>query len=419
MTVSGRAFCLLVACFISLPPLVAQQPDSARIEKLEQTLDELLRQVAEIRRELDDLKTASATGPVDTGSLADVQPIENQPVAAASKALNPDISVIGTMVGHAGERNLFEGATLFEPEGEGRAPFAFEEAEIAFEAFIDPYAKGRFFVAIEDGAAELEEGYAQFVTLPYGLTAKAGKVKASFGKANTWHTHTRPWVDRPLMIERFFGEGLTDTGISVSKSIDNPWNTFIEATGEVLSGDAEGVFERDGSNDLFYNVHLKAFRDLSESSNVEVGTSWSRGTIGALGHSDFSGVDVTYRWKPLSQSIYKSFIGRFEGLANRRNDSDRTLYGFYASADYQLARRWFAGVRVDRADRAFLFGQGEIDPVLRSTDRGVSATLTFWPSEFSQVRGQLRRTSYGSLESINEFLIQLQFAIGAHGAHTF
>jgi len=53
-------------------------------------------------------------------------------------------------------------------------------------------------------------------------------------------------------------------------------------------------------------------------------------------------------------------------------------------------------------------------------DRGVSATLTFWPSEFSQIRGQLRRTHYGIIDrTYNELLLQLQFAIGAHGAHTF
>ena len=51
---------------------------------------------------------------------------------------------------------------------------------------------------------------------------------------------------------------------------------------------------------------------------------------------------------------------------------------------------------------------------------GISATLTFWPSEFSQLRGQLRRTKYGDLDkSVTELLMQLQFSIGAHGAHSF
>ena len=118
---------------------------------------------------------------------------------------------------------------------------------------------------------------------------------------------------------------------------------------------------------------------------------------------------MTYRWKPLERGLYNSFIARLEAIANRRGDDH--LNGFYASADYQLARRWYTGVRLDSSDR---FADGAIP-----TDRGVSATLTFWPSEFSQVRGQLRRTRYGDARTVNELLLQLQFSIGAHGAHVF
>ena len=84
--------------------------------------------------------------------------------------------------------------------------------------------------------------------------------------------------------------------------------------------------------------------------------------------------------------------------------------GFYVSGDYQFARRWYAGARYDASDRA-------VDLSLR--DRGGSASLTFWPSEFSQVRGQYRRTVYAGDQVANELLFQLQFSIGAHGAHPF
>jgi hypothetical protein len=84
--------------------------------------------------------------------------------------------------------------------------------------------------------------------------------------------------------------------------------------------------------------------------------------------------------------------------------------GYYLSGDYQFARRWFAGGRVDRADRA---------DNASLLDRGQSAILSYSPSEFSQVRGQYRRTSYAAGPTANEFLMQLQFAIGAHGAHPF
>ena len=52
-------------------------------------------------------------------------------------------------------------------------------------------------------------------------------------------------------------------------------------------------------------------------------------------------------------------------------------------------------------------------------DKGGSLLLTFWPSEFSQVRGQYRHTRYGEGMTANEFLFQFLFSIGAHGAHPF
>ncbi|MGZ8709248.1 MAG: hypothetical protein ACXW28_03395 [Thermoanaerobaculia bacterium] len=393
-------FAFFVILFAVLP--AAAQEDE-RITRLEQKLDELLRQADAIRQELDALKGVSPEVAAPDLTAIDVATPEVVSAApAASKALNPDISVVGTFLSHAGDN--------FEE----RDPIALDEVEIAYEAFIDPYAKGRFFIAVTPEEVDVEEGYAQFVTLPWGLTAKAGKTKATFGKANLFHTHTRPWVDQPMMLTRFLGEeGLADVGLSVSKAVDNPFGAFIEATGEVYSGDVEGSFGRASNNDLLYNAHLKFFRDLGENSNVEVGTSWARGTLPeGEGHNRLAGMDVTYRWKPLSRAIYKSFVARVEALANERSDFDRTLYGYYASAQYQFARRWYVGARLDRADRFFE------DEHFR--DRGISGTITFWPSEFSQLRGQYRRTKFGDGgPEFNELLIQLQFAIGAHGAHVF
>ena len=38
---------------------------------------------------------------------------------------------------------------------------------------------------------------------------------------------------------------------------------------------------------------------------------------------------------------------------------------------------------------------------------------------FNQVRGQYRRINYGDGVKANEFLFQILFSIGAHGAHVF
>jgi hypothetical protein len=80
------------------------------------------------------------------------------------------------------------------------------------------------------------------------------------------------------------------------------------------------------------------------------------------------------------------------------------------SGEYLFARGWFAGARYDLSDRAF-------DPTLR--DRGASVLLTYWPSEFSQIRGQYRHTRYAERVNANEVLFQFLFSIGAHGAHAF
>ena len=454
MFVRGRRHSLAGAIALGIAiitsPLQAQEAPDPRIQQLEKRLDELTRQVQEIRTELDQLKGGAAAPPAaapagadedltridvvgsqqpqsasaaqqspeqPTGALTDVQTVNNQINPAASKIFNPDTSVIGNFLGHAGGANPYEfGPRAMRPAG------SLDEAEVGLEAFVDPYAKAKFFLTFTPDTVEVEEGYAEFVTMPFDLTAKVGKEKALFGKANTWHTHVRPWVDQPLVIHNFFGdEQLADSGVSVSKTFPQIKSAYVEATGEVFGGNVPGVFAPRNQNDLFYNAHLKVFKDLSENANVELGTSYARGTLPETGGSNqFGGIDVTYRWKPLEQGLYRSLIGRFEGMVNDRADFAERLYGFYASLDYQLGQRWYTGVRLDRADRSHLVGEAaDLGTVGLFTDRGASATLTFWPSEFSQVRGQLRRTSYGGEKAVNEFLFQLQFAIGAHGAHTF
>jgi len=431
MATRGQLVALLIGAAFATP-IAAQQTIEQRVQQLEKRLDDLSRQMGEVRTQLDQLKgqpppaaaedltkigtveqqPASAPAPTP---LTDVQTINNVQNPGASKVFNPDISVIGNFLGKAGQPNPIE----FGRDG-ARPPMELDEAEVAFQAFVDPYAKANFFLSLTPQGIDVEEGYANFVTLPYDLTAKVGKMKAYFGKDNTWHTHVRPWVDQPLVIHNLFGgdEGLNDTGVSVSKVFPNPWNLYLEATGEAFKGDVANVFQRRSLNELFYNAHLKGFRDISENSNIEVGTSYAHGALAGAssGTNQFAGLDVTYRWRPLMQGLYSSFIGRLEAVTNNRSDLEHHLKGFYVSADRQFARRWFAGVRFDSSDRPVAGEQS----TLRFTDRGASATVTFWPSEFSQVRGQLRRTRYGDIgKSVNEFLVQLQFSIGAHGAHTF
>jgi hypothetical protein len=413
---SRGALAAAVLFALSTPAVARAQAADERIQLLEQKIDALLREAGALRAELDQLKEAAPAvaeaddltaveplapaTPPEPAPVLDAEIIPNQPPPSRT-AFNPEISVIGNILGHVGDKNPFE----------ERDTLALQEAEISLQAFVDPYARAAFFIGVGEDGAELEEGYIQFLTLPMELTARAGKLKAGFGKFNTQHAHTWLWADQPLVSRSFFGEeGLADSGISVSRLFPNRWNLFVEATAEVYRGSVEELFEPEESSDLLYVGHLKTFRDLSDAANVELGGSFAQGTASEGVSSRYAGVDLTYRWKPLQRAMYESFISRTEIMANDRDDQEDAAVGFYTAADYQFARRWSAGLRLDQADRPEA-------PFL--TDRGGALTLTFRPSEFSQIRGELRRTSYDDADDATEVLFQIQFGIGAHGAHSF
>ncbi len=334
---------------------------------------------------------------------------------AAAKALNPDISVIGDFVGAAGSNN----ASPFAPQ-QAFPSLQMHESEVGFQAIIDPYARGDFFVSFGEEGVDLEEGYITFTALPKGFVAKAGKMRSAFGKVNTLHNHVLPWVDRPLVTTSLVGgeEGITDAGVSIQRIIPAPKGIFLEATGQVFRGDSgdenSPVFQANGRGDVSTVAHLRGYRDITESTNVDIGLSYARGhnDVGSDFLTQLYGVDATLRWKPLRRSIYHSFIARSEFIWSQRQDllAEQKAFGFYTSADYQLARRWFVGGRYDWSERA---------RAADLTDKGTSVTLTYWPSEFSQIRGQYRFTDYAEGIKANEFLMQLIFSLGAHGAHPF
>src|SRR5450759_460490 len=269
---------------------------------------------------------------------------------------NPNISVIGNALGIAGHNPV-----------DNQPSLQLRESEIGLPAIVDPYARADFFVT---------------------FGSQTGDV------------------------------GIDDAGISVSRLIPMPSEIFLEATAQLFQGTSANLFEAHTRNDVEPLFHLKAYRDLSESTNLELGGSWTRGN-GVEGpgfHTTLAGADLTFRWKPLQQGLYRSILVRGEWMHSEREMASGATVradGWYALGQYQLGRRWFAGYRHDEADHA---------DAAALHDRGDSAILTFWPSEFSQLRAQLRRNHYdqpGGPVTATELLVQLQFVIGAHGAHPF
>ena len=450
-TIVGASF--IVAALLTAAPLVsAQTPDNAQalrreIEQIRKDFDALQQQYGDRLSALEaklaaiegnqagERSPTAAVVPVPPAATPEGTPPTAVPVpataqappgaegaggptgslpayggaAAGSKVFNPDVAVIGNAVGAAGV-NRVEAAPAIE----------LREAEVSLQAVVDPYARADFFIAVGPEGASLEEGFLTFPALPGGVLMKVGKFKAAFGKVNALHPHVLPWVDRPLAMSLLGGEdGINDGGLSVARLIPNRW-LFLEATGQVFQGNS-GVFSSSERRDLSYIGHLRGYQDITESSNIDLGFSYATGrnasgivsgtNTGRL-TTDLFGVDATVRWRPLRRSIYHSFVGRTELVWSRRDQPSglQSGMGCYVSGDYQIGRRWFAGLRYDRSNHAD-------DASL--LDTGQSVMLTYWPSEFSQVRGQYRRTAYAIGPTANEFLFQFQFSIGAHGAHPF
>jgi hypothetical protein len=350
--------------------------------------------------------------------------------SAAAKVLNPDISVIGDFIGAAGQYPPLPGTMIRQA---GFQSLTMHESEVGFQAIIDPYARGDFFLSFGESGVDLEEGYITLTALPAGFVVRGGKMRAAFGRVNAMHNHVLPWVDRPLVNENLVGgeDGIDDAGISIERILPAPKGIFLSATGQVFRGDTgtqtfflpgggtvdHTLFTAMTKSDVSAVAHLRGYKDITESTNLDLGLSYARGhnELGSNFLTQLYGVDATVRWKPLRRSIYRSFVGRTELIWSQRQQpqnlgGEQRAFGMYASGDYQFARRWFLGGRYDYSDRA---RQANL------LDRGAALTLTYWPSEFSQIRGQYRFTHYAEGIDAGELLMQLQFSLGAHGAHPF
>ena len=392
---------------------------------------------------------ASAAAPSPNPATASGEGGAQLPVyggaSAAAKALNPDISAIGDFVSDAGHYPTPPGSVNRQV---GFQSMTMHESELGFQAIIDPYARGDFFFSFGETGVELEEGYITFTALPAGFVARVGKMRAAFGKVNTMHNHVLPWADRPLVNENLVGgeDGIDDAGFSIQRILPAPKGIFLEATGQLFRGDTgaqtffvpvtpanptgtvlQTLFTAAAhKSDVATVEHLRGYKDITESTNLDLGFSYARGhnELGSPFLTQLYGMDATLRWKPLRRSIYHSFVGRTEAIWSQRQQplqlplplstislpGEQRSFGMYASGDYQLARRWFVGGRYDYAQRA------RND---RQLDRGAAATLTYWPSEFSQIRAEYRFTRYAEGINANELLMQVQFSLGAHGAHPF
>jgi hypothetical protein len=400
-----------------------------------------------------------------------------QPVARSTAGafiqnrFNPDISLIADF-GLVGTNVSDEtGASLALPgflEGSGREGkergFNFNYLESALSAAVDPYFDFLGVVTLTPEGFDIEEAYVDTRQLPFGFRLRIGKFLSAFGRHNDVHKHAWDFYDTPLPYEAFIGlEGFKNPGIRLSWTA--PVDFLLQLNLEVFQGRSD---ESPLFNAKRYELTAQNGTVLSSSQpfvpSMAVGslrTSFDMGNhvflLGAsviYGHalqvytnSAFSApgailYDGEFTYKYLISS-YRSITWQSEYLGlvasgdlARASDglvhaADKKQGGLYTQLIWRFDEpgRWRVGARLD------LLGQNTwtVDGEKRTVDEAgqplgnllqrQSAMLEYSPTEFSRIRLQYAydrsRFLGGARKDVHEILLQMNIAVGPHGAHAF
>ena len=444
-----------------------QREQRQQIEALTRKLDDLTKQQAgeaekkkleqELATELEKKQptpAAPSTTPAPSTAWSPTQPLT---VARAGSAYM-NISFDALMdVGGSSASNPSQFLQLGDHDPNTRG-FSLPNAEIALDGAVDPYFKGFANIVFKldhnnETSIELEEAYAQTMSLPANLQAKAGQFYAAFGRQNPQHPHQWAFVDDPIILTRAFGpDGLRNIGGQLSWLAPTPF--YTEAFLGVLNGQGSTAFsfrnpgEPDsngvdrvhgrattdltlrGPGDLLYVPRLASSFDLTDQQTLVVGASAAFGPneTGTDLRSEIYGMDIYWKWKAANAQAGFPFVSwQTEALYQRFDagaDPDASLnaevlrdWGFYSQVLWGFRPRWVAGLRGEYASG----NHGEYDPndVFRGERTRISPELTFYPSEFSKIRLQYNYDHGALFGTEHSVWLQFEFLLGAHGAHKF
>jgi hypothetical protein len=411
-----RALTLTLTVAVALlgtQQVAAQRPDSLRADSIARTRADSIR----IVRELEAMSPRQAQLP-------------------RNPRLLPDISAVGDLIGDLSPK----GSTQ-----EDGSRFGVRELELALQAAVDPYFRGDLFLGFSDAeGVHIEQAFLTATALPWRLEARLGRYLAPFGKQNTTHRHDLHTVEHSYVVQRFLGEeGLKGTGVYLAR-VFSPLGFYQELilTAVDRIGEApEDLVAEEPANEklsgLGYSARLRNYWDLTEAANLELSASAMTGkkeqplafdideVNAVLARQTTAGLDVTFRWRPLEQGLYRSFILQGEVMKQFNHGTvrlppllqpgdyagpTRDFSGAYLFARYQISRRTFIGGRYDWVQ------DPEADGVSLTAGSGI---LTFFPSEFSKLIASVERRSLKGFGGTTRVLLQASFAIGPHKPHPF
>jgi len=311
-----------------------------------------------------------------------------------------------------------------------RENFEFRAAELGLSANIDPFARGYAIITGSPSGFDVEEAAIVSTSLPYNLTVKGGRFFADFGRLSKFHDHDLPFVNRPVALDRFVG------GESQSDGVEASWLTPLSqyltltlgAYNKLGAGNlrVDNTVPRDVSK-FTYLARPATFLSVSDSNSIDLGASYAytpkvdtfTDENGVTQMRDgksrhFAGVDLTYRYTPLSQAQYRGLIWGTEALYNREDPNvgddttpvfrSRDAFSMYSYVEARLTRRYYPG---------FLFDFAQDPNRIQGDTKAYSPYFSIWLSEFQRLRLQYTYNDQPQNRE-NQFFLQWTAVLGSH-----
>ncbi len=276
---------------------------------------------------------------------------------------------------------------------------------------------------------------------------KAGRFFSGIGYLNSQHSHTWDFVDNPIAYQAMLGTQYADDGVQLHwlAPTDQYMEFGLEAgRGRTFPGDNSS---RNAAGMAAFTFHTGG--DIGDSTSWRAGLSYLQasannqtledfGNDGLAIADQFTGrthvviADGVLKWAPHGNATHTYFKLQGEYLQSRRSGDlavdgetpaglHQTQSGGYIQGVYQFMPMWRVGLRTERLDPGHT-DYGANDFALNSTNYHPtknSIMVDFSESEFARFRVQFAqdRSRQGFVD--NQFLLQYQTALGAHGAHAY
>ena len=355
--------------------------------------------------------------------------------------------------------------------------FTVQNLEMTLSGNVDPYFRGQANLVYQlnpqgQSTFEAEEAYLETLSLPGNFQIKAGQFFTEFGRLNATHPHTWTFVDASLVNNRLLGgDGLRNPGLRLSWLLPTPFYSELFFTVQNSQGETAHSFRNDNAGaplfgrltaqrsvasigDMLFTPRYAVSFDLTENQVLLAGASAAFGPNGSGAHAgtQIYGVDWFWKWKsPHHHGGFPFVSWQTEAMARRYEagafnwdlngngildpgEKDihgngvpailprETLrdYGFYSQLAYGFKPGWVAALRGDYVTSATasyerFFGR---DPDRAGRWR-IAPNLTWFPSEFSKLRLQYNYDMREGIGPDHSVWLQLEFMLGAHGAHKF